>query len=204
MTETSRDKVYLEELKLFTSAMLDLDKRIVQVFGFTMALSVTLLTWVGKILFESDNESSMLLLYATLIPNLFVLSSFYYLIKVRFAIVTFASYVHLLEQRLSTFGFQRGMNPIYGIRSNKFRGGGESSDPVPISFWAIYLCTSVTFYYELDSNCYSMLNLLAPACIGLFLLLAHLNWLKVYSRSLAPMFEAWEKWDAETSKKSSN
>ena len=61
MTEKLSDKVYIEELKLFTSAMFELDKRIIQVFGFTMALSVTLLTWIGKILFEHTEESALIL-----------------------------------------------------------------------------------------------------------------------------------------------
>ncbi|MBW1835056.1 MAG: hypothetical protein JRG74_12150 [Deltaproteobacteria bacterium] len=199
MTEKLSDKVYLEELKLFTSAMFELDKRIIQVFGFTMTLSVTLLTWIGKILFEHTEESSLILLYATLTPNLFILPSFYYLIKVRFDIVTFASYVHLLEKRLFAFGFQSGLNPKNGIRSNKNRGGGESSDPIPFSFWAIFLCTSLTFSYELMNNNHNYLNFLAPACLGATLAWAHINWLKVYSRSLSPMFNAWEEWDEKNS-----
>ncbi len=79
-------KFYLEEAKMFTNAVWDIDKLIGQIFGATIAVAITLLSVLAKSIFE-DQRYTLPLAYATLAPNVISLVAFYYLLSQRRSLV---------------------------------------------------------------------------------------------------------------------
>lgn len=189
------EKFYMEEFKIFTSAIFDIDKRVAQVFGFTMAAAVSLSTWTAKIILEPEQSVPLALVYASLMPNLLLLPAYFYLIAQRRDLIGFAAYVRLLETRLGVSGFQTGLHPGEGsLRTNKNRGG-ESNDPIPYAFWALFLITALIFLYGIQKSGGSLCQLtilLIP--IGL-LSYCHWAWKRIIPDVLPELIEMWADFD---------
>lgn len=189
------EKFYMEEFKIFTSAIFDIDKRVAQVFGFTMAAAVSLSTWTAKIILEPVQSVQLPLVYASLMPNLLLLPAFFYLIAQRRDLCGFAAYVRLLETRLGVSGFQTGLHPGEGsLRTNKNRGG-ESNDPIPYGFWALFLITAVIFLYGIQKSGGSLCQLTILLIPTGLLLYCHWTWKHIILNILPPLIEMWAEWD---------
>ncbi len=181
-------KFYLEEAKMFTNAVWDIDKLIGQIFAATIAVAITLLSALAKSIFE-DQRYTLPLAYATLAPNIVSLVAFYYLLSQRRSLVEFGSYVHYLETLLNVTGFQSSLSKI---RKHPARRG-ESNDPIPYSFWAIFV---------LSASCFAFIVVSAPAnhrylhvlvLLPLATLFArfHWEWNRVISKDLPSATQRW-------------
>jgi hypothetical protein len=139
---------------------------------------------------------SLQLAYASLIPNMFIFPSFFYLIAQRIDLVWFAAYVHLIESRLGVHGFQTGMHPHLCLRSNALREG-ESNDPVPYAFFAVIALSISLFYFALDKAKCENLHLVIGIFIEAVFFYLVQKWNNVISNNLLPMINAWKSWDAD-------
>ena len=186
-SDTSQ-KFYLEEAKMFTNAVWYIDKLIGQIFAATIAVTVTLLSALAKSIFE-DQRYTLPIAYATLAPNVISLVAFYYLLSQRRSLVEFGSYVHYLEVRLGVVGFQSSLSEIRNLRSRK----GESNDPVPYSFWAIFLLSASCFGFILSgtANHRNYLHLLFLIPIALLFTAFHRAWNQVISKDLPLATSKW-------------
>lgn len=184
------DKFYLEEFKVFTGAIFDIDKRVGQVFGFTIAASVSLFSWIAKFVIE-DQTSPVPLAYVALVPNLIVLPAFFYLLAQRRDLIGFAAYLRLLERRLGVKGFQTGLGSEAGsLRVSKLRGG-ESNDPIPYSFWAIFLISAALFAYGINQRSGGPHHLLALTVPCVLLGLCHWKWKCLIPQVLPELTRKW-------------
>jgi hypothetical protein len=185
-------RFYLEEAKMFTTAVWDIDKLIGQVFAGTIAVTITLLSALAKSVFE-DQKFTVPLAYATLAPNVISLVAFYYLISQRRSLVEFGSYVHYIENRLGVTGFQ---SSLFKIRKRPTRKG-ESNDPIPYSFWALFLLSASCFGFIIinTSGGRRYLHFIILAAIAVLLAKFHKEWNEVISKDLPRSTRRWRSLD---------
>lgn len=187
---SAEEKFFLEEFKIFTGAIFDIDKRVAQVFGFTIAAAVSLFSWAAKLVIE-DSSSPMPLAYLALVPNLILIPAFFYLVAQRRDLIGFGAYLRLLERRLKVKGFQTGLGSgPRSIRSSRLRGG-EGNDPIPYTFWALFILSGLLFGYgilEREGGLSHLLVLIVPSAL---LGVCHRRWQSLIPKLLPALTRQW-------------
>ncbi len=184
---------HLEEFKMLGRLMADIDKRVPQVYGFTMAAFVSLFTWIARYTLEIE-QPTLLLAYASLMPDMILLAAFYYLVAQRRDTASFAAYAWLLERRFGARGYQTGLG--HGEGSIRALRGGESNDPIPYFFWTLFLISAGFFVHTLLRASESLLHLLVLAIPAALLAYCHRQWQHIIPNVLPDLKRAWSEWDA--------
>lgn len=190
--DTDTVQFYLEELKILGRLMADIDKRVAQVYGFTMAAFVSLFTWIAKYVLGIE-DPSLLVSYASLMPDLILLSAFYYLVAQRRDTASFAAYVWLLELRFGAGGYQTGLG--HGEGSIRATRRGESNDPIPYFFWALFLISGAFFAHTLHRAAESLLHLAFLIVPAGLLVYCHWEWQYIIPNVLPRLKRRWEEWE---------
>lgn len=197
-TESPTAKFYLEEHKILSGVVFDLDKRVPQTFGVSMTAYISLLTWIAKIVLESD-QATVIYAYGMLVPNLLLAAAFHYLVAQRRDLVGYAAYLALLEHRLGVCGIQTGMG--FGpesVRSEKKRRG-ESHDTIPLFFWALFSLSVVLFWHALEKvHSNSAIHLYAILIFVVLFLAYTLQWARVMPEDYPAIKKRW--FDAEAAR----
>jgi hypothetical protein len=131
----------VEEYKHIYTAIIEGEKQILQIFGGTIVVAVSLLSAVtGLILGRAGSQVTTMLAYAALAPNLLVIPSFYLLLSQRIALMRMGSYRRVFfEEQNEIRGWETRLGRFRNLKNT------ESNDPISYSFWAVFCASAVLF-----------------------------------------------------------
>lgn len=185
----NKDAYNLEEYKHISSAILEIDKRILQVFAVTIAVAVSLLSAVaGLVLGKQHGPVTVVLAYTALAPGVLVIAAFYLMLSQRLDMMRLGSYRRILfEERNQIEGWETQLEKFRKLEKI------EANDPIPYTYWAVLLASGILFTYgivEAEGSLYHSFML-----VPLLLLLgrAHYRWMRVVPTELSRYFDLWRK-----------
>ncbi len=185
-----QNQYQLEDYKQIWNAIIDVDKRILQVFGSTIVIAVSLLSAVaGLVLGKGAGDGmSIVFAYLGLAPSLILIPSFNLMLSQRIDIMRLGAYRRVFyEEQYAREGWE--------VHLYKFRNleQKESNDPIPWSFWAIFAASAALFSYGLIKTCASLWHLSFLVIPTIFLGTTHYKWSRVISKILPKYVELWRK-----------
>jgi hypothetical protein len=84
----NKNEFILQEYKHISDAIIDIDRRMVQVFTGSITIEVTLLSAVAGLAFGKEQDQiTILLAYVALAPDILVIPAFYLLVAFRLDII---------------------------------------------------------------------------------------------------------------------
>jgi hypothetical protein len=177
----------VEEYKYIGTAITEIEKHILQIFGGTIVVAVPLLSAVaGLALGKDGSQVTIMLAYAALAPNILVIPSFYLLLSQRMNLIRLGSYRQVfLEEQNGIEGWE--------TRLEKFRAqeGTESNDPIPYTFWAVFLVSAALFFYGISKSNASLRHLFVLTVPIIFIGWCHHRWRRVVPKELPRYLALW-------------
>lgn len=184
----NKNEYILQEYKHISDAILDIDRRIVQVFTGSMTVGVALLSAVAGLAFgKQQDQITVPLAYAALAPDFVVIPAFYLIRFYRVDIMRLGSYRRIfVEERNEIEGWE--------TRLEKFRTldkRGEANDPIPWSYWAVIVASAALFVYGIIAAHVCLAHAYILAVPVAFLLYAHRKWKRVIPKELPDHLRLW-------------
>src|SRR6266511_2477461 len=138
-----KDKYSLEEYKYIAEAILEIDKRILQVFAVATAVSISLLSAVASlILGKQQGQITVVLAYAALAPDILVVPAFYLMLSQRLDMIRLGSYRQIFfEERNEIEGWETQLEKFRKLEKT------EANDPIPYTYWTLFLASVALFVY---------------------------------------------------------
>jgi hypothetical protein len=179
----------VEEYKYIGTAITEVEKHILQIFGGTIVVAVPLLSAVaGLVLGKEGTQVTIVLAYAALVPNILVIPSFYLLLSQRMNLIRLGSYRRVfLEEQNRIEGWE--------TRLEKFRAreGSESNDPIPYTFWAVFLVSAALFFHGISKSSASLCHLSVLGVPIVFIAWCHHKWRGIVRKELPRYLALWRK-----------
>ena len=185
----NKDAYILEEYKHIADAILDIDRRILQVFAVSIAVGVSLLSAVaGLALGGQQDQITVVLAYAALAPDFLVIPAFYLTLSFRIEIMRLGSYRRVFfEERNEIEGWETRLAKFRKLETR------EANDSVPYTYWAVFLASAILFGYGVIQAQASLPHLFSLAIPFSLLLCANYKWTCVVSKELPRHLSLWRK-----------
>ena len=179
----------LEEFKHIGNAILEVDKRILQILMASTAIGVTLLSAIGGFYFGKQGETiSVIHAYGALAPNLIIVPAFYLILAQRIDMMRLGSYRFVFFEEQNNFqGWETRLKKLREQQNEK----DESHDPLPWIFWTVFLASAALFCYAVSKSCAPFWHILALALPIAFILWAHIKWNRVVDVNLHEHIKLW-------------
>lgn len=184
----------LEEFKHIGSAILEIDKRILQILTASTAVAAVLLSAIGGFLFGRGGRTvSVIHAYAALAPNLLTVPAFYLILSQRIDMMRLGSYRLVFFEEKSKFeGWETRLQIFRKLEKEESK---ESNDPVPWIFWGVFWVSALLFFYAVFRSgvtCWHW-HLWWLAVPAVFIGWAHYKWRHVVCEDLRRHVELWRK-----------
>ncbi len=185
-----------EEYKQIFGLASQIEHRMLQIFGVSVAVSVSLLSAIGGLIFtgRGTQANGTIGLYLILIPNLFTIPSFSLILSHRIDLVRVAAYQKVFFENEE-------INVGWVTRLIKFRTHvkHESHDPIPLTYWAIMLISSAVFVFVTITSGLSYFHFISVPILILALWRIHASWRRVIPHMLQEYVDIWQKVKCSTS-----
>lgn len=179
----------LEEFKHISSAILEIDKRILQILTASTAVAVALLSAIAGLALGKEGVTvTVIHAYAALAPNLLMIPSFHLMLSQRIDMMRLGSYRRVFfEEQDKLEGWETRLERFRALKKM------ESNDPVPYIVWTIFIASGALFIFGVFKSGAMLCHLLGLILPAVLIVWPHYKWSHVVSVELPRQVKLWRK-----------
>ena len=191
------DDIAKEEYKQIFTMTSQLEQRMLQIFGLSLAVSVSIFSAIAVKIVMGSNESDLKILdiYLLLAPMLISIPAFSLLLAHRLDLARAAAYQKVFYESKSDYAG-------WVTRLNEYRKHSQSEghDPMPLAYWSVSLLSSGMFLFFMISLSFSIAHLVVGIIPLLIMAKLQYSWSSVVKQEREKCVAIWEKVKQEHNK----